>query len=135
MSFTLIFHQEHDYTASDQGITVPVILKAGMESVQLFAKVDTGAEYCFFERGFAEALGLDIENGTPLDCRTVAGGFRAYGHELTLSVLGVEVNATIYFYESESIRRNVLGRNGWLNRIRLGVVDHESLLYVSSYND
>jgi len=36
----------------------------GAEIVYLFAKIDTGADYCLFERGFAEALSIDVERGT-----------------------------------------------------------------------
>ena len=114
---------------------MPVSLSAGPETVKLFANVDTGAEHCLFERGFAEALLLDVERGTPLTFSTVAGEFRAYGHELTLSVLGVEVHALVYFYANSNIGRNVLGRIGWLNRIRLGLVDYDSAVYLSSYDE
>lgn len=66
---------------------------------------------------------------------TVAGNFRAYGHELTLAVLGIEGHAGVYFYADPSVSRNVLGRHGWLNRVRLGLVDPDSLLYLSAYDD
>ena len=33
--------------------------------------------------------------------------------------------ATIYFYANDNFGRNVLGRRGWLNRVRFGVVDHD----------
>jgi hypothetical protein len=66
---------------------------------------------------------------------TVSGSFRAYGHWLGLAVLGVEVNALVYFYEEPAIARNVLGRSGWLDRVRLGLVDYDSLLYLSAYDE
>jgi hypothetical protein len=71
----------------------------------------------------------------PLNFSTVAGNFRAYGHELTLAVLGIQVHAVVYFYENPNINRNVLGRNGWLNRVRLGLVDYDSMVYLSAYDD
>lgn len=110
-------------------------LSAGTETVRLFAKVDTGADHCVFERGFAEALLIEVEGGMPLTFSTVAGEFRAYGHELTLAVLGVEVQALVYFYENPNFTRNVLGRNGWLNRVRLGLVDYDSVVYLSPYDE
>jgi hypothetical protein len=112
-----------------------VSLTAGPETVKLFANVDTGAEYCLFGRGFAEALLIEVERGTPLDVSTVAGDFRAYGHELTLAALGVEVHALVYFYENPNVKRNVLGRNGWLNRVRLGLVDYDSVVYLSAHDE
>lgn len=110
-------------------------LSAGPETVKLFANVDTGADYCLFERGFAEALLIEVERGTPSEFSTAAGEFRAYGHELTLVALGVEVHALVYFFENPHIRRNVLGRNGWLNRVRLGLVDYDSVVYLSAYDE
>ena len=132
---TLAFHKRHAYKPSDRGVSVPVALRAGSQTVRLFANIDTGAEYCLFERGYAEALSLEVERGTPLDFSTVAGTFHAYGHELTLAVLEVESHAFVYFFANPTIRRNVLGRNGWLNRVRLGVVDHDSLVYLSAYDE
>jgi hypothetical protein len=131
----LSFRTRYAYKASDQGVSVPVALSAGPETVQLFAKIDTGADYCLFERGYAEALLLEVERGTSSDFSTAAGEFHAYGHELTLAALGVEVHALVYFFENPNIRKNVLGRNGWLNRVRLGLVDYDSLVYVSAHDE
>jgi hypothetical protein len=133
--YPLSFRTRYAYKPSGQGVSVPVSLSAGPETVQLFAKIDTGADYCLFERGFAEALLLEVERGTPSDFSTAAGGFHAYGHELTLAALGVEVHALVYFFENPNSGRNVLGRNGWLNKVRLGLVDYDSLVYLSPYDE
>jgi len=133
--YPLSFRVRYAYKPSDRGVSVPVSLSAGPETVKLFANVDTGADYCLFERGFAEALLIEVERGTPSGFSTAAGEFRAYGHELTLVALGVEVHALVYFFENPNIRRNVLGRNGWLNRVRLGLVDYDSVVYLSAYDE
>jgi len=135
VAYPLSFRVRYDYKPSDRDINVPVSLSAGPVTVKLFAKVDTGADHCLFERGFAEALQLEVEHGTPLNFSTVTGEFRAYGHEVTLAVLGVEVHALVYFFANAKFTRNVLGRNGWLNRVRLGLVDHDSVVYLSSYDE
>ena len=31
--------------------------------------------------------------------------------------------------------RNILGRRGWIDVLRLGIVDYEGALYVSRYDD
>ena len=36
-----------------------------------------------------------IEAGTPIEIGTATGSFRAYGHELTLTVLGIETVSTL----------------------------------------
>lgn len=64
---------------------------------------------------------------------TVTGSFRAFGHEVTLIALGIEIAPIVYFAEHQSFTRNVLGRLGWLDRIKLAVVDPECKLYLSVY--
>jgi hypothetical protein len=52
-----------------------------------------------------------------------------------LGVLGIEVEATVYFAEDPAMPRDVLGQSGWLDRMRLGLVDHDRQLYLSHYDD
>ncbi len=63
--YTLTFEALHEYDAGDPGITVPVELSAGEESVKVTAKLDSGSTFCVFRRARGEALGFDIESGTP----------------------------------------------------------------------
>ena len=72
-----------------------VSLTSGRDSVKFFAKIDTGADYCFFEKSLADDLNLDLERGKPLVVSTVAGKFHAYGYELTLSVFDIQVDAFV----------------------------------------
>jgi len=41
----------------------------------------------------------------------------------------------VYFSADTSFTRNVLGRQGWLDRIKLGLVDYEEKLYLSDYTE
>jgi len=110
-------------------------LSYGVARVELHAKVDSGASACIFARGHGELLGLTIENGAPDYFGTATGRFKAYGHSVTLSVLGYDFDCVAYFAESQSYNRDVLGRQGWIYRIRLGLVDYDGKLYLSDYND
>ena len=65
--------------------------------------------------------------------RTANSSFDAYGHEVDIGVLGVATHSLVYFFAEPSILKNVLGRCGWLDRIRLGLVDHDRTLYLSAY--
>ncbi len=116
-------------------LTLPVALSTGRNLVKFEAGVDTGASFCIFERGYGEALGLDVEAGMLTHVRTVTGSFDAYGHMLTLSTLGYSFDVIVYFAKDENFGRNVLGRRGWLDQVRLGLVDYESKLYISKYGD
>lgn len=131
----LSFAQSLSYDTNKIGITLPVLLQSPFDSVRLGAKLDTGASFCIFERKHGERLGFDIEAGTEETISTVTGKFLAYGHEVSLTVLGIEFYTTVYFAADESFRRNVLGRQGWLDRVRLGLIDYEGKLFLSDYND
>ena len=133
---TLTFRSRYDYSRSVVGIDVPVGLKIGDgRSVRLLAKVDTGAANCIFQRDYAEQLGIDVENGERKTFGTAAGSFEAYGHRVTLSCLDWEFEAVVYFAAPREFSRNVVGRVGWLDRFRLGLIDHDAALFLSHYDD
>jgi hypothetical protein len=46
----------------------------------------------------------------------------------------IETVSTVYFAKEESFTRNVLGRVGWLDRVKLGLIDYEGKLFLSEYN-
>ena len=135
MSEVLSFSESYNYDTLKIGITVPTKLFFGEKSVRLEAKVDTGAENCIFERTHAERLGIDAESGDILVFNTAAGNFAAYGHEVKILVLGIEIYATVYFAKEESFTRNVLGRQGFLDRVKLGLIDYEGKLLLSAYGE
>src|SRR5258708_4503365 len=136
MSSTLEFASKHLYDSRLDGITVDVRLTTGRENFVAFAaKVDTGAAHCVFRRKYADVLGLEAERGQRMTCRTVNSSFEAFGYEVTLRVMDIEFDSLIYFFEDCSIKRNVLGRRGWLDRVRLGIVDYESTLYLSAHHE
>ena len=131
----LAFHQRHIYSDQSVGIEIPVRLDIGNQTVRLIAKIDTGASFCIFAREYAEPLGIEVEQGTRQVLSTVTGNFTVYGHAAKLSCLGVEIDAIIYFAEMPNFARNVLGRTGWLHQLRLGIVDHDSAIFLSHYDD
>ena len=133
-AYLIEFATIHNYDTLKTGITIPVTLGANSRTVDLEAKLDTGSSHCIFERRFGENLGLEIESGTLEKFGTVTVGFLAYGHEVMLSVLDVENYSTVYFAKEESFTRNVLGRQGWLDRVELGLIDYEGKLLLSAYD-
>jgi hypothetical protein len=52
-----------------------------------------------------------------------------------MSVLEIETISTVYFAKEESFTRNVLGRQGWLDRVKLGLIDYEGKLLLSAYGE
>lgn len=135
MAETLTFSKVYRYNTLVEGITVKARLSSGDKFCVVAAKIDTGASYCIFERDYCEVLGLSLESGQPQRFSTAMGSFTAYGHELSLTVLGIETYAMVYFAPFAGFGRNVLGQIGWLNRVRLGLVDSEATLYLSPAED
>lgn len=41
----------------------------------------------------------------------------------------------VYFAADDYFPRNLLGRHGWLDQVRVGVIDYEGLLFLSRYSD
>lgn len=133
MPYSLTFDVLHHYDPALPGIDVPVILGTKDQAIKTLAKLDTGASFCIFKREHGEALGLVVEQGISQQIGTATESFLAYGHNISLSALGVQCDALVFFAATKSFRRNVLGRRGFIERIRLGVVDYDGELFVSSY--
>ena len=132
-AYLIEFETIHNYDTLKTGITIPVTLGSGSLTVDFEAKLDTGSSHCIFERRFGENLGLEIENGTLEKFGTVTDGFFAFGHEIVLTVLEVETVSIVYFAKEVWFTRNVLGRQGWLDRVKLGLIDYQGKLLLSVY--
>lgn len=106
---------------------------SGAEDIRTTAKIDTGAQHCVMDAQFGELLGLEIEDGLPKVFQFADGSrFEAYGHTLTFVTLGITVESIIYF--SHSVKRNVLGRQGWLDKVRLALSDYDCTLHIAEYD-
>ena len=133
MAEILEFDTVHEYSLFKIGIAVGATLAKQNFSVDIDSRIDTGSTYCVFERHYGTTLNLDVESGIAVNIGTATGSFRAYGHELTLTVFGIENVPTVYFAESDYFDRNVLGRIGWLDRVKLGLIEREGKLFLSEY--
>ncbi len=130
--WSLTFPTLIDYRAFDE-ITVKVDLISGASAVTVNAKLDCGSKFCVFQPHFARLLGFELESGVPQGIRTAAGSFPAYGHEVTLTVSGLEWQTTVFFAAPEDFPINVVGRIGFLDHLQVGLVDYEQLLYLGPY--
>jgi predicted aspartyl protease len=135
VTYTFSFRTRHSYDTTKIGISVPVELTSGTNVVQVDAKLDTGASICIFERAYAEMLGLNVESGTQALVTTANSTFQAFGHWMTMTVLGFQVDVMVYFAADASIKRNVLGRRGFIDQLRLCLIEHAGELYISKFDD
>jgi hypothetical protein len=129
----LEFKTSYDYSNEDESIVIPIVLRSGTYQVSVAASVDTGASFCLFGAEIAEALGLDLIKGILKRFRTANSTFEAYGHEIELVALEVATQSVVYFFADPVIDRNVVGRIGWLDRIRLGLVHYDNKIYLAPY--
>ena len=45
--------------------------------------------------------------------------------------LGLSFESVVHFFADERLNRNLLGGNGWLDRIGLGLIHHTSRIYLA----
>jgi predicted aspartyl protease len=128
---SLDFDANFGYEESASGILVPIRLVHDGQSVELSARLDTGAADCLFDRFYAEILGLP-EAGVERRYRTVTGSFQAFGHEVTIETLGLRWSALVFFHAMGNPAHSFVGRRGWLDRVRLGIVHHERRLLLGN---
>ena len=57
-----------------------------------------------------------------------------FGHVIQMEVLELKFESMVYFFADLHILKNLLGRIGWLDRVRLGLVDHDRELYLATYD-
>lgn len=115
MRASLSFATVYEYDSRSLSIELPLSLQSGDFSVEIRAKIDTGSTFSVFRRFVGAQLGFAIESRHREQINTVTGSFPAYGHAVTLIVLGIETIATVYLAADEQFPRNMLGRlAGWI---------------------
>ena len=131
MMHQLNFQKKAIYDSLEVGITLETILRLGDIETICEAKVDTGSDICIFKREIGEYLEIDIESGYKKRLVTLAGGLSSFGHSLELETLGLTFDTFVYFAEDYTIKRNLLGRQGWLQLVKIGLDDYKNEIYVS----
>ena len=134
-AYHLGFRKRHEYDPAKDGISLEVTLRLWPLMKKVPVKVDPGSTFCIFQREVGEDLGIDIDTGWPQRIGTMTGSFLTYGHDVTLETLGYSFDTMVYFAEYHGLPRNVVGRYGWMQRFRLGLVDYDGELYLSDYNE
>ena len=135
MAYSLLFDRLIGYDNGLSGIEVDVELRLADSQIRLKAKIDTGASFCIFSRETGKRLGIKIEDGFLKSFLTPTGSFRAYGHWVTLVVDTFEFDSQVFFAEKEGFAPSVLGRQGWLDRVHLAIIDYKGSLFLSHVDE
>jgi hypothetical protein len=128
---SLDFDSDFEYEETSAGILIPIRLVHNGRSVELRARLDTGASDCLFDRYYADILDLP-DVGVERSYRTVTGSFQAFGHEVTIETLGLRWSALVFFHAMGNPAHSFVGRRGWLDRVRLGIVHQNRKLFLGS---
>ena len=129
--YQLNFQKKAEFKSLETGITIKAILRLGNIEFATRAKVDTGSKICIFRREIGEYLEIEIESGFEKKLITLAGGLTAYGHYVELETIGLKFDTMVYFAADYSLQRNLLGRQGWLGLVKIGLDDYRSEIYIS----
>lgn len=132
MDYKLIFPIKYQFKTTEIGVTIPFSLKLNEREVDGRAKVDTGSEFCLFQREIADELGIEVEDGFPLSITTLSGGFTTYAHTVQINTLGIIFESTVLFTPSYGTTRNILGRRGWLENLHLALTMDDETIYLRS---
>jgi hypothetical protein len=52
-----------------------------------------------------------------------------------MTAIGFQFDVMVYFAPDKNIRRSVLGRRGFIDQLRLCLIDHDGELYISKFDD
>lgn len=127
----LSFAVMHRY-ASNDGIEIPLTIAYGGQEVRASGYVDCGAEASIFSNEIGQLLGIALEAGEPKLFGPASGGtLQTFGHLVTLEFFGITMESVVYFAKFPGLRRNLLGRNGWLSKLRFGLVEYDSTVFLS----
>ena len=132
---SLNFAFQHHYQETASGILIPVTLVYGGLEIDLRVRFDSAASDCVFDRYYAERIGIDLESGDRHEFRTLTGSFAAYSHEVTMRTLGLEWSALVFLHDSANAANAFLGRRGWLDRLRIGLVHYDRQIFLGNYDD
>jgi len=129
---TLDFDISYVYDSLKEGIEVPLVIGAGGIDVRTTGFVDCGAASCLFSHEVGLLLQIDVESGTPMTFGPASGGgLPAYGHMASLEFLGLSFESFVYFAKYPGLRRNLLGRQGFLRKLQFGLIEQDYTIFFS----
>ena len=97
---------------------IPIkILKANIV-LQYAALIDSGADFCIFDAGIGEYLGLNVKSGIEVQFGGIQslGGAKAYIHKIAIEIGGVRFKSEVGFsYDISKNGYGILGQKGFFD--------------------
>lgn len=127
---------EFDYTPLNAGgpnalnlVYLPLLnitLKSNGSEFTALCLIDSGAEFCVLDAEIGQAMGLIIEEGTPVSLSGVQDPrFTAYLHDIEYKLAGKRYSATVAFSYNTRMGHGILGRKGFFDYFKVSI-DHRN---------
>ncbi|MBO0722595.1 MAG: hypothetical protein J2P41_17360 [Blastocatellia bacterium] len=127
MATIIEFDVVFNYADLGEGIEIPLVIIANGRSMMTVGFVDTGCGACLFSNEIGMNLGIDIESGELAIFKSGAGvSVQAYGHLVVIEFLGIAFESIVYFAKYTGLQRNLLGRDGFLRKLRFGLIEYDA---------
>ena len=114
----------------DPLIDITLVYKGFELSVR--AKLDTGADYSYFDPDVAENLDIDLEQGQKkVFSQTTGGAFHGYEHVVGIVIDDGNENETVkcrIIFGENSIKENLIGRLDFFKAFRVTIDDFGTLI-------
>ena len=135
MAYEITYRYRMKYDTKVAGAVLPVVIAANGREQTDNAAIDNGSALCVFQRDIAERLGINVERGIEDHVNALGTTIRVYGHEVTLVLGELSLDLFVYFPAYQHIPRNLLGRQGFLQRFLVGLDDYEGFVYLGYHDD
>lgn len=125
------YKMDYRYYYPHRGVfpVVDINIEANGDGVWFPAIVDTGAKKTLVSPEYCECIGLDLMSGNVQNCTTANGSqFRAYGHQVKVTILDKTFQTEIFFSELR-LDRCLLGRD-ILEEMQIGLNESLSTLFL-----
>lgn len=98
---------------------IPIKISRADIIVQYAALIDSGADFCIFDAGIGEYLGLNVKSGTEVGFGGIqsVGSAKAYLHQVNLEIGGIQFKTDIGFsYDISDRGYGIFGQKGFFNK-------------------
>ncbi|MGH9838335.1 MAG: hypothetical protein ACREEM_06090 [Blastocatellia bacterium] len=135
MSWQITYRHRLTCDPKQPNMTLPVALTANNRTETTEAVIDNGSTLCVFQRKIADWPGINVERGIEAHVSAMGTIIQIYGHEVTLTLGELSLVLFVYFPAYQHIPRNLLGRQGFLQKFLVGLDDHGGYVYLGYHDD
>lgn len=113
---------------------IRITLQKAKKSVDIYALVDSGADYCVFPDEIGKAIGIDVESGRKDTAIGVSNNLiEIYFHKITLIIDKYKFKVWVGF--SKVLKMPLLGRSGFFEEFKVKFDYRKNEVGITPYRD